>query len=209
MESNHLPSAYQTDALPVEPRAYEVGAEGIAPQTSRVLTGRSSSLSYAPSSRCAVFKVLAFVDPVGFEPTASWVQARRSSVLELQAHRRDGGTRTPNPRIPNPVRCRCATSRWSRRRESNPRLHRGTVTCSSFAPRPHDLFNCSRTGGRDRTPVCWVGASRAPTTPRPFEGKTKRLSSSRREPVNGNDDGLRLREASDLRVRPTRALTLI
>lgn len=105
-----------------------------------------SPLSYAPSSRCAVVKVLAFVDPVGFEPTASWVQTRRSSVLELQAHRRDGGTRTPNPRIPNPVRYRCATSRWSRRR-------------------------C--TGGRDRTPACWVGASRAPTTPRPFEGKRK------------------------------------
>lgn len=94
------------------------------------------------SCQCA-----SFVDPVGFEPTASWVQARRSSVLELQAHRRDGGTRTRVSPWHGDVLALCTT--------------------------PTRLFSCSRTGGRDRTPACRVGAGRAPTTPRPFEGKRK------------------------------------
>src|SRR5438105_4879941 len=52
---------------------------------------------------------------------SSWTRSdsnRRSLVasqalfpIELQAHRRDGGNRTPTLRIPNPVRFRYATSR--------------------------------------------------------------------------------------------------
>ena len=34
-------------------------------------------------------------------------------------------------------------------------------------------YSVVRTGGRDRTPACWIGASRAPTTPRPFTAKRK------------------------------------
>lgn len=187
MESNHQPSAYQTDALPVELRAYEVGAEGIAPPTSRVLAGRSSSLSYAPSSRCAVVKV-----------HPSWTRSDsnrqppgcKSGALPLRAtgpssRRRDSNPQPPDPKsgalplrhisLEQATGLEPASSRW----------HGDVlVLCTT----PTRLFSCSRTGGRDRTPACWVGASRAPTTPRPHH-KTKRKGPLLREedPLTGRE----------------------
>ncbi len=116
------------------------------PGKSRMLSPPSSQpLCRHGWSRTIVFRVSDGCSPVDFA-RSSWTRSdsnRRSLVasqalfpIELQAHRRDGGNRTPTLRIPNPVRFRYATSRSSGRRESNPRLHRGTVTCCAAAPRP-------------------------------------------------------------------------
>lgn len=94
------------------------------------------------------------MDPVGFEPTASWVQTRRSSTSSYRPIVETEGLEPPTPGSQTRCAAGCATSRWSGRRESNPRLHPGTVTCSSFAPRPRDYSVVrARAGGIEPPPA--------------------------------------------------------
>lgn len=61
------------------------------------------------------------------------------------------GLEPPTPGSQTRCAAGCATSRWSGRRESNPRLHHGTVMCSSFAPRPR-VFGCHPHGREGSNP---------------------------------------------------------
>lgn len=101
--------------------APSVGAAGFEPATSRLKDRRNPRLRSRPTrmSRSATTTEASMAarprferGPPGSEPGVVPVPPPRIGL--------DGRARTSNPRLPKPVRSRCATSRWYSRRESNP-----------------------------------------------------------------------------------------